>query len=186
MKIYTKGGDKGLTSLLSGQRIPKSHLRVEAYGTVDELNAHIGHLKDQLNVAGFDENIVTYLHAVNRALFDTGSLLALDAENYRGKKAEFDEAAVREMEGLIDELEEKLTPLREFILPAGHVLISYSHICRTVCRRAERSVVRLAGEETVDERYITYLNRLSDFLFVLARYIAAELDVEEEKWHSES
>lgn len=181
MRIYTKKGDKGRTRLLGGEKVPKNHVRVEAYGTVDELNAHIGHLYDLLKSNSFDEYYIDFLHRIIRELFDLGSLLATGS-GYKGKSAEWNSDAVVELEYQIDEMDEKLPPLRNFILPGGHVLISYCHICRTVSRRAERQLVALDLAEGVDPSHLMYLNRLSDYLFTLARYIGAELGIEEEKW----
>lgn len=183
MKIYTKTGDKGQTSLLGGTRVSKADIRVEAYGTVDELNAFIANLKDLLNIDRMDEQVVSCLHKINKELFDIGSLLALESEEYKGKMAQFDPESIVVLEQQIDWMDDKLEKLRDFILPGGHPLVSSCHICRTVCRRAERRVVALAEEVAVNEDYITYLNRLSDYLFTLARYIALEYDVEEDRWH---
>lgn len=184
MKVYTKKGDKGLTKLLGGTKISKAHVKVEAYGQVDELNAYIGHLKDQLRSVYFNETYTRLLHEINRELFDLGSLLSVDAKKYKGNLPSLKSSSIKQLEEAIDEMDDELEPLQNFILPGGHPLISMSHICRTVCRRAERSVVLLSQTEPTDELYIQYLNRLSDFLFILARYIAYELDVEEEHWEA--
>jgi len=184
MKIYTKTGDKGHTSLLGGSRVSKSHIRVEAYGTIDELNTFIAHLKDKLNIDGIDETVVECLHRINKDLFDIGSLLAVETDSYKGKMAQFDPESIQMLEHQIDEMNASLEKLKDFILPGGHPLISFCHICRTVCRRAERRTVDLAEKVGVEEDHIVYLNRLSDYLFTLARYIAHEYDVEEDKWHS--
>ncbi len=183
MKIYTKSGDEGLTSLLGGTRVSKSHIRVEAYGTVDELNAHLAHLKDQLTFERFDENIITLLHDINKWLFDIGSLLALEHDNYKGKIAAFNPQSITQLELQIDQMTEVLPPLRAFILPGGHPQVSFCHICRTVCRRAERKIVALHEQSRIDTTYIIFMNRLSDYLFTLARYIAWTYNVEEDKWH---
>lgn len=183
MKIYTRQGDQGQTSLLDGSRVSKSHIRVEAYGTIDELNAHVAHLKDVLNIDDMDESVIECLHRVSRDLFDIGSLLAVDNEDYHGKLAKFDPEAILILEKEIDRMDEALEPLRDFILPGGHPLISQCHICRTVCRRAERRVVTLAEKAFVEDDHLVFLNRLSDYLFTLARYIAFEYGVEEDKWH---
>lgn len=183
MKIYTKTGDKGQTSLLGGTRVSKSDLRVEAYGTIDELNAFIANLKDLLNIDRMDEQVISALHKINKELFDIGSLLALESDEYKGKMAQFDPESIQFLEEQIDVMDGKLEKLREFILPGGHPLVSSCHICRTVCRRAERRVVALSEDATIEEDYITYINRLSDYLFTLARYIALEYDVDEDRWH---
>lgn len=181
MRIYTKKGDQGHTRLLGGNKVPKSHVRVEAYGTVDELNATIAHLHDLLKAEGFDENQIVFLQQLIKELFNLGSLLAT-GENYRGKSVDWDDKAVERIEKHIDEMDEQLPPLRNFILPGGHELISYCHICRTVCRRAERRMVALDLAEEVDPRHLKYLNRLSDYFFTLARFISSHLGIEEEKW----
>lgn len=183
MKIYTKTGDKGQTSLLGGTRVSKSDIRVEAYGTVDELNAFIANLKDILNIDRMDEEVISCLHKINKNLFDIGSLLALESEKYKGKMAQFDPKSIQVLEQQIDMMDETLPKLRDFILPGGHPSVSLCHICRTVCRRAERRIVALAENVPVEEDYMIYINRLSDYLFTLARYIAYTFNVEEDRWH---
>lgn len=181
MRIYTKKGDQGNTRLLGGDKVAKSHVRVEAYGTVDELNATIAHLHDLLKAENFDENQIVFLQQLIQELFNLGSLLAT-GENYKGKSVKWDDDAVERIENHIDEMNEALPPLRNFILPGGHPFISYCHICRTVCRRAERRLVALDLAENVDPRHLKYLNRLSDYFFTLARLISSHLGIEEEKW----
>lgn len=183
MKIYTKTGDEGKTSLLGGSRVSKSHIRVEAYGTVDELNSFVAHLKDKLKIERFDETVTETLHRVNKDLFDIGSLLALEHDKYKGKMASFDPESIAMLETQIDRMDEVLPKLRAFILPGGHPLVSMCHICRTVCRRAERVMVLLHEKYPIEPQYIVYINRLSDFLFTLARYIARACNVDEDKWH---
>lgn len=176
-KIYTKTGDKGETSLFGGARLPKSHLRIEAYGTVDELNSFIGLLRDCLE----DAEIRSLLKSIQDRLFDLGSNLALDPS----KKLEvpmIEESDIEILEKKMDEMDEHLSPLKNFILPGGHVFVSYCHIARTICRRAERNVVALSHSDEVDAILIRYLNRLSDFFFILARKIASDLGVEEIAW----
>src|SRR5690554_3894772 len=185
MKIYTKTGDQGLTSLLGGSRVSKAHIRVEAYGTIDELNANVAHLKDKLKIDRFDEPVTALLHQVNKHLFDIGSLLALENDKYKGKIASFDPESITLLEKQIDYMDEKLPPLRAFILPGGHQMVSWCYVCRTVCRRAERTMVRLHEEEPIQPDYIAYVNRLSDYLFTLARYIAVTYNVEEDKWKNQ-
>ncbi|GAA5220511.1 cob(I)yrinic acid a,c-diamide adenosyltransferase [Membranihabitans marinus] len=184
MKIYTKKGDRGNTKLLGGTPVSKAHIKVDAYGEVDELNAHLAHLKDELRSIYFNEIYTTMLHRINVQLFDLGSLLAVDNSKYKGKLNQIKDDDIEELEEGIDDMEEGLDSLKNFILPGGHPLISLCHICRTVCRRAERKVVLLSEQENLNSIYIKYLNRLSDYLFTLARFIAVELDVEEEKWMS--
>lgn len=180
MKIYTKTGDKGQTSLVSGKRVAKYHLRIESYGTVDELNAYIGLLRDQeVNQARKDE-----LKEIQDRLFTIGSLLASEPDNQKKKVPDLYEADIEFLENKIDEMDAALPPMRFFILPGGHQSISVGHIARTVCRRAERLVLKLSQEEEIVEgELITrYLNRLSDYLFVLCRKMHQDLGVEEIAW----
>jgi cob(I)alamin adenosyltransferase len=176
-KIYTKTGDKGETSLFGGARLPKSHLRIESYGTVDELNSYIGLLRDALQ----DEATRAILKKIQDRLFDVGANLAVDPSK-KMQVPEIIEEDIQLFENEIDKMEELLAPLKNFILPGGHVTVSYCHLARTVCRRAERNVVALSLNDTVDEILVRYLNRLSDYLFVLARKIALDLGVTEVAW----
>ena len=178
MKIYTKKGDSGTTSLLGGNRVPKHHLRIEAYGTVDELNSHIGMLRD-LND---DPKVQDILLNVQDRLFTLGSHLALEKEDSKMKLPELFESDVKYLEDEIDSMEEELPEMRNFLLPGGHQLISSTHIARCVCRRAERSSVHLSEFHKVDELIIRYLNRLSDYLFVLSRKFTKDLDAKEIPW----
>lgn len=182
MKIYTKKGDRGETSLIGGTRVPKSHVRIVAYGTVDELNAHIGVVRGGLPVDGAEAE---FLGDIQNELFVIGGLLAADPVKNRMELPQLDKASIGRMEGAIDGMNEALEELRAFILPAGHVAVAQCHVARTVCRRAERAVVRLdeaSGEHGVDPLILEYLNRLSDYLFVLARKIAHDLGVTEVPW----
>lgn len=183
MKIYTKTGDKGQTSLLGGTTVSKSNIRVEAYGSIDELNAFVAHLKDQLKVERLEDEVLECLDHINKVLFDIGSLLAMESDKYRGKIAEFYPESTKMLENQIDQMDQSLVKLRDFILPGGHPLVSFCHICRTVCRRSERRIVALSEVVEVDNTHIEFINRLSDYFFVLARYIANKLGVEEDKWH---
>ena len=178
MKIYTKTGDKGLTSLIGGTRVPKSSLRIECYGTVDELNSHIGLVRDQ------DINTTRrpLLKEIQDRLFTIGSALAADPEKSKMKLPDLHAADVTLLEDEMDRLNADLPELRAFILPGGHPAVSHAHVARCVCRRAERLVIHLAEESFVAELVIIYLNRLSDFLFVLSRAMAHELGVEEVTW----
>ena len=178
MKIYTKTGDSGLTSLIGGTRVPKHHLRIEAYGTVDELNSHIGLIRDQLTAS----NDKTVLKEIQDRLFTIGSVLAADPEKSKMKLPDLHLSDIELLEKEIDRINEFLTPLKHFILPGGDVLISNCHIARCVCRRAERIVVHLSEESIVAEKLIIYLNRLSDYLFTLSRKIAVDLDKPENIW----
>lgn len=179
MKIYTKTGDKGETSLFGGKRVSKAHLRIDSYGTVDELNSHIGLLRDVAQ----SEDDREILYTIQNKLFVIGSILASDPDKEKSKMIpDVLESDIELLEKGIDSMNESLEPLQSFILPGGHVHVSYCHIARCVCRRAERMVVDLSTIESVEELTIRYLNRLSDFLFVLARKWAVDLKVEEIKW----
>lgn len=167
MKIYTKTGDKGQTSLLGGKRLPKNHVRIDAYGNVDELNAFIGLLRDY-TVHPHTQSVL--LHIQDR-LFTLGSILAAAGDENKFKIPQIHETDIELLEKEIDAMNEKLEPLRTFILPGGSQSASVAHICRTVCRRAERRCVDLAGEEEIPELIVKYLNRLSDYFFVLSRFL---------------
>jgi cob(I)alamin adenosyltransferase len=178
MKIYTFTGDDGTTSLSGGRRIPKHSIRVEAYGSVEELIAWFGLLRDH------NENIKRkeLLIYIQSQLMLCAGALAYDRENISSKKLLPDDECVSVVEGEIDRMEETLPQLKNFILPGGNILVSYCHIARCVCRRAERAVLRLNMTEESPEIVNKFLNRLSDYLFVLSRKIALELDIEELKW----
>jgi len=180
LKIYTKTGDKGTTSLIGGTKVPKSHLRIEAYGTVDELNSFIGLCKDLLNNTG-ENNI---LQEIQDRLFTIGSSLACDPEKEpKMKIPDLNEDDITLLENEIDRMNEALPTMKSFILPGGHATVSHLHISRCICRRAERCCVRLEfDKEEVDSIIIKYLNRLSDYLFVLARYASHFLKAEEIPW----
>jgi cob(I)alamin adenosyltransferase len=178
MKIYTKAGDEGKTSLIGGNRLPKSNVRVEAIGSVDELNAHIGVLRDQ----PVNRTRQELLNEIQENLFVIGSLLAATGDRKPDFLPEFNEKAVNTLEEAIDEMEKQLTPMKYFILPGGHPDVSACHLARCVCRRAERSLVRLHEAEDINKALIIYLNRMSDYLFVLARTIGHEHQVEEIPW----
>jgi cob(I)alamin adenosyltransferase len=177
LKIYTKTGDKGTTSLIGGTKVLKSDLRIEAYGTVDELNSYIGLCKDLLQ----DAASKTMLQEIQDRLFTIGSSLACDPEKEpKLKLPDLKETDVELLEKEIDKMNASLPEMKNFILPGGHITVSHLHITRCVCRRAERCCVRLeTGAETI---IIKYLNRLSDYLFVLARYIAHLLQTAEIPW----
>lgn len=177
MKIYTKGGDKGMTSLYGGKRISKSDLRIESYGTIDELNSFIGLLISALS----DNHQLATLEAIQQELFVIGSHLAAGS-NHDFKLPEIPLTSIEHMEQQIDLMNEQVPPLKHFVLPGGSYSISLAHVCRTVSRRAERRCVHLSLEEQVPEILIKYLNRLSDYFFMLARYIATLEQVEEIKW----
>ncbi len=177
MKVYTKKGDKGTTQLIGGTRVPKCSLRIEAYGTVDELNSYIGLVRDQDILPIYVEQ----LKLIQDRLFTLGSLLADDG-NVKMKLPQLTDDDVKALENWIDEMDEALEPMRNFVLPGGHTTVSYCHVARCVCRRAERIVVDLANSENVDEIIIVYLNRLSDYLFTLCRKLSKDLNVEETPW----
>ena len=180
LKIYTKTGDKGKTSLIGGTKVPKSHLRIEAYGTVDELNSCIGLLSDHLN----DEHTKIILKEIQDRLFTIGSSLACDPEKEPLlKMPDLKDADISLLEKEIDKMNEVLPVMKNFILPGGHVAVSTAHITRCVCRRAERLCVNMQEHELfVDPLVIKYLNRLSDHLFVVARYIGHQLGIAEIAW----
>ncbi|MFC4873779.1 cob(I)yrinic acid a,c-diamide adenosyltransferase [Negadavirga shengliensis] len=178
MKIYTKTGDRGETSLLGGKRVAKSHIRIEAYGTIDELNAFMGLLRDQeVNLRRAD-----FIKTIQDRLFTIGATLANDPEKTKVKRPSLLKEDVEYLEKAIDEMEGGLQPLQHFLLPGGHASVSYTHIARTVCRRAERCVVALMDTSPVESLVLEFLNRLSDYLFVLGRQIAKELEIKEVTW----
>lgn len=185
MKIYTKTGDKGTTALFGGTRVSKHHIRINSYGTVDELNSWIGLLRDQIST---DEHSRDLLEIQNH-LFTMGAMLATDPEKAQLKSGKerlaiplIRETDVHGLEVLIDRLNQSLPAMTHFILPGGHQVVSTCHITRTVCRRAERMITLLHENEGVDEQILAYINRLSDYLFVLARKLSDELKVKEIKW----
>lgn len=176
-KIYTKTGDAGETGLFGGRRLPKSHLRIESYGTVDELNSYIGVVRDSLA----DQHIREVLKNIQDRLFAVGANLATDPSKNLSPP-DLTMADIQVLETEIDRMEESLPPLKNFILPGGHMTVSFCHVARCVCRRAERLVVALDMSETVEPMVLQYLNRLSDFLFVLARKIGQDAGAEEVVW----
>jgi cob(I)alamin adenosyltransferase len=178
LRIYTKTGDKGETSLIGGTRLPKHHIRIEAYGNVDELNSWIGLIRDQ----AINAHYVNILLEIQDRLFTIGSLLASDPVKNKMKLPEIKEEDIVLLEKEIDAMESTLPPMKSFVLPGGNSIVSYCHIGRCVCRRAERSVLRLAENEKVEELIYKYLNRLSDYLFVLSRKLAHDLNAPETPW----
>jgi len=177
-KIYTKTGDKGETSLIGGTRLPKHHVRIEAYGSVDELNSQIGLLRDVAE----DKALVDLLISIQDRLFTMGSHLASDPQKSKMKLPVLGNEDVAVLEKAIDAIDALVPPMKSFVLPGGHVYVSYCHIARCVCRRAERAVLRLAENEAVEEIHGRYLNRLSDYLFMLSRYLSHKLNVREIPW----
>jgi cob(I)alamin adenosyltransferase len=182
MKIYTKTGDKGTTSLIGGTKVPKSHLRIEAYGTIDELNSYLGLLRDLFQ----DQHTQHLIADIQDRLFTIGSSLACDP--IKEPKMRLPDLHVEDIELLekeIDRLNEMLEPMKSFIIPGGHPIISHIHVGRCICRRAERACVRLELESLeVEPLILQYLNRLSDYLFILARYAHKTLSVPEIPWRA--
>jgi cob(I)alamin adenosyltransferase len=179
MKIYTKTGDKGQTGLIGGRRVSKADLRIDAYGTVDELNSWVGLVRDQSVNSGRK----ALLKEIQDSLFTIGAELATDPVK-RPKQAlpAIQPGDVTLLEASMDDMDAELPELRAFVLPGGHESVSYCHLARTVCRRAERLVISLSGSSMVDPLVIQYLNRLSDYLFVLSRKMAQDLQVDEVVW----
>lgn len=178
MKIYTKKGDKGSTQLIGGTRVSKAHVRIEAYGSVDELNAQLGLLRDLLP----EEPLRQFLLEIQKHLFVIGSQLAADPGKSKMKLPELNQAHIKGLEAEIDKMEGGLPSMTHFILPGGHPTVSACHIARCVCRRSERQVIALNDLAPVDTLLLAYLNRLSDYLFVLARKIGQNLGVQEILW----
>jgi cob(I)alamin adenosyltransferase len=185
MKVYTKTGDTGTTALFGGTRVPKHHIRIESYGTVDELNSHIGLIRDQEINPLYKEVLIE----VQDRLFTVGAILATPPEKETLKNGQkrlqnlgIQESDIEYLENQIDAMEESLPQMTHFVLPGGHTTVSYCHIARCVCRRAERLAVHLNDIEPTDELVIKYLNRLSDYLFVLARKLSFDLNADEVQW----
>ncbi len=178
MKIYTKTGDEGLTSLIGGTRVPKYDLRIESYGTVDELNSYIGLIRDH----DIDADQKDTLKEIQDRLFTIGAALASDPEKSKMKIPDLHLSDITFLESQIDEMNLVLPELKHFILPGGSPVVSICHVSRCVCRRAERIIVHLKEESFVDEKVIIYLNRLSDYLFVLARKLCHDSNISENQW----
>ncbi|MFG6687842.1 cob(I)yrinic acid a,c-diamide adenosyltransferase [Mariniflexile sp. HNIBRBA6329] len=185
MKIYTKTGDNGTTALFGGTRVPKHHIRIESYGTVDELNSHLGLIRDQ----DIDNHYKDILIHIQDRLFTVGAILATDPEKAilkNGKERlnipKISNRDIERLEHEMDTMNEALPPMTHFVLPGGHQTVSFCHIARCVCRRAERLATALNDMEPIDVHTIMYLNRLSDYLFVLARKLTYDLQANEIKW----
>lgn len=185
MKIYTKTGDKGTTALFGGTRVPKHHIRIESYGTVDELNSYIGLLRDQ----DTDSETKEFLTEIQDRLFTIGSILATDPEKAKLKNGKdrlqipkIHESDIENLEKAMDRMDGELPEMTHFILPGGHQSVSFCHIARCVCRRAERLSTALYDIEAFDDKVLIYLNRLSDYLFVLARKLSKDLKADEIQW----
>ena len=185
MKIYTKTGDKGTTALFGGTRVPEHHMRIDSYGTVDELNAHIGLIRDQEINAQYQ----AVLMGIQDKLFTVGAVLATDPKKAilkSGKERlnipKVSTADIQQLEDEIDQMNAALPPMTHFVLPGGHQTVSFCHIARCVCRRAERLATALHELEPFQAEVLIYLNRLSDYLFVLARKLSHDLKADEIKW----
>lgn len=181
MKIYTKTGDQGQTSLIGGVRVSKAHIRIEAYGTIDELNSWVGMLRAE----GVAEHTDALLNRIQHELFVIGSHLAADPEKSRMQLPDWDVASTQNLEHAIDAMQDELPLLKNFVLPGGNKAAAAAHLARCVCRRAERLVVALSSEAAVDNQLIEYLNRLSDFFFTLARKCCLANGNEEILWQPE-
>ncbi len=178
MKIYTKKGDTGTTQLIGGTRVPKHSIRIESYGTIDELNSYLGLIRDQ----AINDHYKEQLLEIQDRLFTIGSLLAADPEANTMKLPEISEIDVHYLETSIDEMDSQLPEMKSFVLPGGHTTVSYCHIARCVCRRAERITDNLNEISSIDPLILKYLNRLSDYLFVLSRKLSQDLSALESPW----
>jgi cob(I)alamin adenosyltransferase len=178
MKIYTKTGDKGSSSLLGGTRVDKNHIRLQAYGALDELNAQLGVVAD---LAIQHKVIVPELKTIQETIFTIGSHLASEKKSHPYLPA-IQTDIIDHLEQWIDEKDASLPELKHFILPGGHLLVSHTHVARTVCRRAEREIVSCSKHEQIDALIVPYVNRLSDYFFILSRFFALKLGAEEIKW----
>ena len=185
MKIYTKTGDKGMTALFGGTRVPKHHIRIESYGTIDELSAHLGLLRDQDIHTHYKDILI----AIQDKLFTISAVLATDPKKSMLKSGKprlsipkISEKDIKQLEEEIDAMNESLPPMTHFVFPGGHQTVSFCHIARCVCRRAERLASALNENEPIQPDTLVYLNRLSDYLFVLARKLSFDLKADEIKW----
>nr|WP_321222992.1 cob(I)yrinic acid a,c-diamide adenosyltransferase [uncultured Psychroserpens sp.] len=185
MKIYTKTGDKGTTALFGGTRVPKHHIRIDSYGTVDELNSHLGLIRDQ----EINNHYKDVLIDIQDRLFTVGAILATDPEKATLKNGKdrlnipkISEEDIEQLEQEMDKMNESLPQMTHFVLPGGHQTVSFCHIARCVCRRAERLASALNELEPFQPESLKYLNRLSDYLFVLARKLSYDLQADEVKW----
>lgn len=179
MKIYTKKGDQGKTGLIGGTRVSKDNMKIEAYGTVDELNAYIGLLRDSITNKEYCDQLIE----IQDRLFTAGSILAVSDSGTKMILPSLKEEDVLLLEKSIDIMDSKLPEMKSFVLPGGHQTVSICHVSRTICRRAERRVVSLSEYSKIDPLLLTYFNRLSDYLFTLGRSLALELNVKETPWN---
>ena len=178
MKVYTKNGDSGTTQLIGGTRVSKSSLRLESYGTIDELNSFIGLIRDQ----EIDEKYKIQLIEIQDRLFTIGSSLASDPQKSKMKIPDLLESDIEFLELSIDDMDKELPEMKFFVLPGGHQTVSYCHVARCVCRRAERVIISLHEHEFVSEIVFKYINRLSDYLFVISRKLSKDLNITEQPW----
>jgi len=178
MKVYTKTGDRGTTGLLGGKRVSKANIRIDSYGTVDELNSYLGLLRDQEILINKSPELIE----IQNNLFIIGSLLASDPDKNKINIPKLEDDNVLKLEQKIDEMDKELPVMKNFVLPGGHESVSFCHITRCVCRRAERLVVELQDSEEVHFLVIKYLNRLSDYLFILSRWMTLHLGAKETPW----
>ena len=181
MKIYTKKGDSGRTQLLGGTIVKKNHIRLECYGTIDELNAFVGNIYDDIEKKSHKK----FLYKIQNQLFNLGSCIAYDGKKSTLNLPNISENDVSLIESEIDKIDNKLPVLKNFILPSGHTIASKCHIARTVCRRAERNLIAIEQDESINHLHLIYLNRLSDYLFVLARSILMENDIPAVEWQKD-
>ncbi len=179
MKIYTKTGDEGMTSLIGGKRVAKNSARLESYGTIDELNSFLGMIRS----FPMEQEVVDELVEIQSRLFDVGGNLATDPENTQLKvNLGVKEKDIERLERAIDRMDREVPPMTHFVLPGGNEVVSFCHLARTVCRRAERRILDLGQEAEVDALVLKYVNRLSDYLFILSRKLAHDSGLEEQKW----
>jgi cob(I)alamin adenosyltransferase len=181
MKIYTKKGDSGNTQLLGGTIVKKNHIRLECYGTIDELNAFVGNIYDDIEKKSHKK----FLYKIQNQLFNLGSCISYDGKKSTLNLPNITQNDVSLIESEIDKIDNKLPVLKNFILPSGHTTASKCHIARTVCRRAERNLITIEQDESINHLHLIYLNRLSDYLFVLARSILMENDIPAVEWQKD-
>ena len=182
MKLYTKGGDKGKTSLIGGERVAKTDERVEAYGSVDELTAFLALLGDSMTEKDAEDEYIADIHRINAILMSVETLLAV-GEGGHGKVKPISEENIGWLERRIDDLQSKIVPITNFTIPGGCAVVSMCHVCRTVCRRAERAAIRASQSHDIDASALIFLNRLSDYLYALGRMLTEFFAVEEILWH---
>jgi cob(I)alamin adenosyltransferase len=185
-KVYTRTGDKGQTALVGGKRVPKDSPRIEAYGTIDELNSIVGLVRafneEKLNQGEAHRFLDSILRRIQDELFDLGSELATPPEFFQAGMYRVGESEVKKLEQIMDQCQKELEPLNSFVLPGGGKIGAYLHQCRTVCRRAEREILRLSRAEEISEWPLKYVNRLSDLFFVLSRWISKQTGEAEYLW----